>query len=125
MSSSTPTAHFFAHNALAEARRLEKARVLARWCYDRGIGADILDVAPDRLRLVARRAGVTPPHQEDTGSPTWQLVADLLTQRAAWDQAHTVTAPSPAACLQCAIEKAPCSSCQPQLSMPDEDPVDA
>ncbi len=60
----------FAHTPVAEQRRREKARVLARWCYDRGIGARILDVAPDRLRLVARRASVTPPHQEAGGSST-------------------------------------------------------
>ena len=111
MSSSTPPAHFFAHNTLAEARRLEKARVLARWCYDRGIDARILAVAPERLRYVARQAGVAPPHHEDTGSPTWQLVAELLTQRQAWDREHAVAPPPPATCVDCAIEDAPCSSC--------------
>lgn len=125
MSSSASPATSYAHSAFAESRRRDKARTLARWCYDRGIDARILDVAPDRLRLVARLAGVAPPHQEATGSPTWQLVADLLTQREAWDRAHAVAAPPRADFVDCVIEGAPCSSCQPQLPMPDENPVDS
>ena len=60
MSSSASPATSYAHSAHAESRRQEKARTLARWCYDRGIDARILNVAPDRLRLIARQASVTP-----------------------------------------------------------------
>jgi hypothetical protein len=118
MSSSASPTTSYAHSAHAEARRQEKARTLARWCYDRGIDARILDVAPDRLRLVARQAGVTPPHHEASGSPTWELVAYLFTQREAWDRAHGVVPPPRADCVDCAIDQAPCSSCEPQLPMP-------
>jgi len=94
----------FAHTTAAERARQDKANQLARWCYARGVDVRVLELDPAVLRSIARQAGVNPPHQTGgTVSPTWQLVADLLTARTDWDHRHNHASPAPAECLLCAV----------------------
>lgn len=93
----------FAHTTAAERARQDKAKLLARWCYARGIDACVLELDPVVLRSIARQAGVNPPRRAGAVSPTWQLVADLLTARTDWDHRHNHASPAPAQCLGCAV----------------------
>lgn len=102
----------YAHTRYAEQRRLTKAKLLARWCYERGIGTAIAAEPADVLRQLARRAGVPAPHIVDGSSPTWAIVTALLDKRAAWDQAHGVRPPPAAACIRCTVTGDRCGRCE-------------
>lgn len=83
------------------------AKRLARWCYDRGIDARIVDAGEQLLgravtEALGRRAA---PHLERA---LWQHVSRLLYQRRQWDTEHRVAAPPVPACLGCAIAPADC-----------------
>ena len=93
----------FAHTAQAQRQRALKAQTLARWCYTRGLGPDVVNAEEPVLRAIARAAGVSPPHRRDGRSPTWDLVAQLLRLRPAWDREHNIVPPSPACCLDCVL----------------------
>lgn len=110
-----PGSGSFAYNARAEANRAAKAKVLARWCYERGIDEQVVELDQVRLRAVARAAGVSPPHQEPGGAPTWKLVAQLLVTRRAWDLEHGVVAPVGAECIRCVVDGSRCEVCMPAL----------
>lgn len=99
----------FTHSQYAQRRRMDKGRELARWCYQRGIGPGVAAQEPAVLRLAARAAGVNPPHVDDQGhSWTWQLVAELLHARVAWDRAHGQPPPTHVPCIACAVLPAVC-----------------
>ena len=100
-----------AHTPTAERQRREKAKTLARWCYDHGVDGRILRATAELRRKAARAAGVPPPHESADGraGDTWTLVAELLARRVIWDHEHHVTPPRPAACLECAIGTTPCT----------------
>lgn len=75
----------YAHNDVSTGRRAEKARSLAVYLWDRDISAAELRTMPAAtLRKLARAAGTNPP---STGE-TWQAVAALLDQKAAWAARH-------------------------------------
>lgn len=107
------TAPSYAHGQLAQQQRQHKARQLARWCYDRGIGPAVSHQPPPVLRSVAKQAGVSAPHHEPDGSsPTWTMVSELLTARAGWDRAHGQQAPAPPVqCIACTVLQQPCRQC--------------
>lgn len=90
--------------------RTDHAKVLARWCYQRGIGPAIAAAAP-AVRLAAIR-GVGDP----TGMPdeVWPAVADLLQAREVWDREHGQAPPPAAACLHCAVLEQTCPGCAPR-----------
>lgn len=100
----------YAHTPLAERQRREKAKTLARWCYEHGIDDRILRCPPVLRRKAARAAGVPPPHEPpgEVGE-TWHLVADLLARRGRWDREHGQMPPVAASCVACAI---PSGNCQ-------------
>lgn len=94
----------YASTPTARRHRQEKAKTLARWCYSNGIDARILDASAELRRKAARAAGVSPPHERDgQAGETWRIVAELLAARVVWDQAHAVTPPAPARCLECVL----------------------
>ena len=93
----------FAHTAQAQRQRGLKANTLARWCYTRGVGPDVVDAQEPILRAIARAAGVAPPHRRNGQSPTWDLVRQLLELRPAWDREHNIVPPAPACCLDCVL----------------------
>lgn len=73
----------FSHGADADRRRAEKATALARFAWDRAIsGPELLALPDDRLRKLARAAGVNPPSTRET----WTVAAELLERKAAWAQ---------------------------------------
>lgn len=115
----TAQATDYAHTSHAEAARRQKGRVLARWCYDRGVGPGVAAQPAAVRRAAARRAGVAPPHVSPDGrSPTWDLVAELLRSRASWDRNHDQQPPPHVTCIACAVLDAPCPSCA-ATSTPD------
>jgi len=70
----------FAHTPRAEQARHRKARILARWCYQRGVLAGVSALPPPLLRFIAHEAGVRAPHQDAGGcSETWQQVDAVRT----------------------------------------------
>lgn len=101
----------YAHTPVAERQRREKAKTLARWCYDHGVDGRILRCPAELRRKAARAAGVTPPHDPADGGAgaTWTLVAELLARRVIWDHDHHVTPPRAATCLECALANGPCA----------------
>ncbi|MFD1813320.1 hypothetical protein [Rhodococcus gannanensis] len=75
----------FAHTEAAARRRREKATHLARFVWDRAItGDELLAMADDRLRKLAREAGANPPSTRET----WTVVAELLGEKTRWADAH-------------------------------------
>lgn len=99
----------FTHSQYAQRRRAEKARKLARWCYQRGIGPGVAEQPQQVLRAVAQGAEVKTPHLDDRGySPTWQLVADLLGARAGWDRSHNRQPLPHVPCIGCAVLPGAC-----------------
>ena len=92
------------HSQYAQRWRAEKARELARWCYQRGIGPGVAEQSPQVLRAVAHAAEVKTPHLDDRGhSPSWQLVAQLLGTRAGWDRSRDRQPPPHVPCIGCAV----------------------
>jgi len=84
----------FAHTPRAEQARHRKARILARWCYQRGVLAGVSALRPPLLRFIAHEAGVRAPHQDAGGcSETWQQVEALLAARRDWDRRHGLRPP--------------------------------
>lgn len=107
----------FARTPLAERKRREKAQRLADWLYDQGIGPAIATQEPAVLRTAARRAGVTPPHTDPSGSsptPTWQLVAQCLQHKVRRVRAGGQQPPQHVRCIACAVLEAPCPRCPAQ-----------
>ncbi len=99
----------FARTPLAERKRREKAQRLADWLYDNGIGPAIATQEPAVLRAAARRAGVTPPHTDPSGSsPTWQLVAQCLQDKVRRVRASGGQPPRHVMCIPCAVHDGPC-----------------
>ncbi|ATQ29401.1 hypothetical protein D092_12525 [Rhodococcus ruber Chol-4] len=75
----------FAHTDEAARNRREKAIVLARFAWDRGITAEeLLALSEDVRRKLARAAGAHPPRTMET----WTLVARLLDEKSAWAAQH-------------------------------------
>lgn len=75
----------FAHTDQAAKNRREKAVVLARFAWDRGItGAELLAMTDDYRRRLAREAGAHPPRTMET----WNSVAELLDEKTRWARAH-------------------------------------
>lgn len=71
----------FAHTEQANRRRRDKAIALARYAWDRRIGADELAGFDDAvLRSFARAAGVHPPRSGDT----WEAAVALLRRKERW-----------------------------------------
>ena len=100
----------FTNGQYAQRRRADKARELARWCYQRGIGLAVVEQPPQVLRAPARAAGVSPPHLDDLGrSPTWQLVGELLGR-----PGRLGPLPRPAAPIACAVRRL----CRPAGRLP-------
>ncbi|MGH4000860.1 MAG: hypothetical protein ACRDTJ_25740 [Pseudonocardiaceae bacterium] len=94
----------YASTPTARHHRQDKAKTLARWCYANGVDARIFEARAELRRKAARAAGVPPPHDRDgEAGETWRIVAELLAARVIWDQAHAVTPPSPAPCLECVL----------------------
>ena len=78
----------YAHNPVADANRSEKARALARWCWEHGITADELRDGDDRhVNKAARLAQINAPSPE-----TVAAAAATLEAKEAWAAAHP-TAP--------------------------------
>ena len=76
-----PAPDGFRHTARSVANRHAKAKVLARFLWDRHLGTGELEAySPAELRAIARAAGVGPPSTRDT----WQATADLLAAQEAW-----------------------------------------
>jgi len=75
----------YAHTDASVSRRAEKARRLAAYLWDRDIsGAELRTLPAATLRKLARAADTNPP---STGE-TWQVVARLLDEKAAWAARH-------------------------------------
>lgn len=75
----------FRHSARSVANRQAKAKVLARFLWDRHLGTEELEAySPAELRAIARAAGVNPPSTGDT----WSATADLLAAQEAWLASH-------------------------------------
>lgn len=71
----------FAHTDQASAKRREKATVLAKYAWDRGIRADeLLNLPEVTLRKLARAAGAHPPSSMET----WTSAAELIERKDAW-----------------------------------------
>lgn len=100
----------YAHTSAAARARHRKAQTLARWCYARGILGGLSDQPPALQRVIARQAGVRPPHHSDCRSETWQLVDELLSARVVWDRVHGMIPPSGVADVAAAVDSAAPSS---------------
>lgn len=75
----------FAHTDRAEKNRRDKAVVLARYAWNRGIsGAELLALTDEVRRRLARAAGAHPPSTMET----WQLAATLMDEKTAWADRH-------------------------------------
>lgn len=71
----------FGHTEQARARRTEKVRALAVYCWDRALSAADLRAMPDATRRrLARAADVHPPSSWET----WGQVCDALDVKDAW-----------------------------------------
>lgn len=71
----------FGHTEQAAARRAEKVRALASFCWERALGSDDVRAMSESVRRrLARAADVHPP---STGE-TWGLVCDALDAKDAW-----------------------------------------
>jgi hypothetical protein len=102
----------YAHTEYAEQQRTAKAKTLARWCYQHGIGPGVAEQPDSMLREIARLADVACPHRDPAGRwPTWEAVAQLLRARADWDAAHGVHPPEPVRCIGCTVLSTPCPPC--------------
>ncbi|MBG0738965.1 hypothetical protein IV500_05950 [Paeniglutamicibacter antarcticus] len=81
----------FKNNTRADANRGAKAKVLARWLWDRSIDADtLLGFTPKYRREIARAAGVNPPSTLDT----WEMALRMISKmeaRALANPADSVT----------------------------------
>lgn len=65
----------FRHGTVATSNRKAKAKLLARWLWDRGIdGPAVLGFTDKYRRIIAREAGVNPPSTLET----WEVAADLM-----------------------------------------------
>lgn len=65
----------FRHGSKAEANRLQKAKELARWLWDRNIGGEqVLGFTNKWRNKIARAAGVNPPSTLET----WTVAAELM-----------------------------------------------
>ena len=65
----------FRHGTKAEANRLQKAKELARWLWDRNIGGEqVLGFTNKWRNKIARDAGVNPPSTLET----WTVAAELM-----------------------------------------------
>ncbi|MCU6479039.1 hypothetical protein [Arthrobacter sp. A2-55] len=74
----------FKNSPRAEANRKAKAKVLARWLWDRNIdGATLLGFTPKYLREIARAAGANPPSTIDTWNVAVGLMAKMEARAAA------------------------------------------
>lgn len=74
----------YAHTAKAESNRIEKARTLARWTFERNVDAETIAAAPDAtLRAWARAAGLSSASAE-----TWQAAVTALAELEAWAAEH-------------------------------------
>ncbi len=70
----------FRHGTKAEANRLQKAKELARWLWDRNIGGEqVLGFTNKWRNKIARAAGVNPPSTLET----WTVAAELMERMAA------------------------------------------
>lgn len=75
----------WSHTENAIDRRAVKAKVMARYCWDRGLGADDLETLDAKtLVALARAAEVNPPSSDET----WAVVRDLLRQMDDWAAGH-------------------------------------
>lgn len=75
----------YTHNDHAARSRAEKARALAAYLWDRGIGAVELAALPAATRRkLARAAEVNPPSTDET----WSAVAALLDDKDGWAARH-------------------------------------
>ncbi|UYM07659.1 hypothetical protein [Solicola gregarius] len=71
----------FGHTEQAAARRAEKVRALASYCWERALGsADLQTMTDAARRRLARAADVHPPSSWET----WGLVCDALDDKDAW-----------------------------------------
>lgn len=65
----------FRHGTVATSNRKAKAKLLARWLWDRDIdGPTVLGFTDKYRRVIAREAGVNPPSTLET----WEVAADLM-----------------------------------------------
>ncbi|UPK75352.1 hypothetical protein MU582_01585 [Nocardioidaceae bacterium SCSIO 66511] len=82
----------FGHTEQARARRAEKVKVLAAYCWDRAIGsADLRTLSDQTRRRLARAADVHPPSSWET----WGQVCEALDAKDAWAErnpGHTAAA---------------------------------
>lgn len=71
----------FGHTEQAQARRAEKVRALAAYCWDRALSAaDLRSMSDATRRRLARAADVHPPSSWET----WSQVCDALAAKDAW-----------------------------------------
>jgi hypothetical protein len=84
------------------------AKMLARWCYSRGVDERVLGRGEQLLK--AGRPGAGRPAPAPLEHALWQQVATLLRQQRDWDRDHQVTPPPPAACLPCAVAVDQCAT---------------
>lgn len=71
----------FGHTEQAQARRVEKVRALASYCWDRALtAADLRSMTDATRRRLARAADVHPPSSWET----WGLVCEALDAKDAW-----------------------------------------
>lgn len=75
----------WSHTQNAIDRRAVKARVMARYCWDRDLAAnDLENLDSETLTRLARAAEVNPPSSDET----WKVVRRLLNQMNDWAVAH-------------------------------------
>lgn len=73
----------FTHSDTAEANRENKAKSLARFCWDRNINSiELMDFSDAHRRRLARAAGVNPPSTLET----WEKAVALMLQKQEWLQ---------------------------------------
>lgn len=76
----------FGHTEQAEARRAEKVRALAAYCWDRALSsADLRSMPEAKRRRLARTADVHPPSSWET----WGQVCEALDAKDAWAARNT------------------------------------
>lgn len=75
----------FAHSEQAAKSRQDKATVLARYIWERGIsGSELLALTDASRRKLARAADSTPPSTMET----WNITAQLLDRKSEWAAAN-------------------------------------